>query len=254
MAAATATMGTALPTRAAKVTVVLGPILDALGLAQRRYLVQGRHTPEVRTRSWATPSVNLRRNQPASWLNIGHDQARTLGPIVWLQRDLAMRCWAVAVTGCDIPDGRRYLSAETDSDRDGADVVITGAALVDATAQTGLTPVVILPGDLDEYRAPDSRRQLDGPARDILGHAAEHHRYQYRHRATALTLRDLTPPREVAPGLRPTPTTNRCPARRAASRGGTADPARPHPRRGRPTCPPLEGAPPHSPSAPQGSS
>lgn len=153
-------------------SIVLGPVLDALGLGQSHYLVQGRDYPEVMTRSWATPATQLRSRQPASTLNLRHDRGLVLGPIVWLERDQAERCWAVATSEHDVPDRRWYFSAETDSTRSGEDVVITAVGLVERTAQTGLAPVTVLPGALADYRLRDARRGLDPVAEVVLDHAA----------------------------------------------------------------------------------
>jgi hypothetical protein len=173
-------------------SIVVGPVLDALGLAQRTYLVRGRDYPQVRRRSWATPATQLRSRQPASNLNLNHDHGLTLGPIVWLERDEAMRCWAVCATEHDVPADRRWFySAETDSARDGSDVVLTGIGLVDATAQTGLQPVVVLPGRLTDYRLRGARHALDEVPATILGHAAEDHRPWQRDRGDTLAVHDM---------------------------------------------------------------
>lgn len=92
----------------------------------------------------------------------------------------------MCVSDHDVPDRGWYFSAETD-------VVITGVALVDATAETCLSPVVVLPGAINDYRSRDARRQIDGPAGQILGRAAEH-TSPYRSRRATLELHDLRPP------------------------------------------------------------
>ena len=192
---------------AIRMTVIVGQLLDALGCAQRREAYQppsvkagpasvGRVLPgfQVRSRSWATPATELRRSQPASHLNIDHDNGRTLGPIIWLERDLADRCWAVCTTEHDALFGTYYFSAETNSHRDGTDVVITGLGLVRRTAQTCLDPVTVLPGELDDYRRAGTRRELTGPAEIILGHAAEQQQHHRHAGLSTLTVHDLKPP------------------------------------------------------------
>lgn len=162
-------------------TIIIGQVLDALGLASRLE-VHPRPSngwyPEVKRRCWATPATELRRHQPKSWANIGHDPHQTIGPVVWLQRDRGDRCWAVCVTDRDVPDGRWFYSAETDSNPDGSDVILTGVALVSATAQSCLEPVTLLNGNLDDFRSDHARRHISGPAREILKHAtaSEYHR------------------------------------------------------------------------------
>ena len=149
---------------------------------------------QARTRCWSTPSTELRKHQPASYLNLRHDHGLRLGPVIRLERDEGGTCWAVAVSEHDVPNDGWYFSAETDANRDGTDVVITGIGLVERTAQTCLAPVNVLPGDLDDYRRPDSRRHLGHVAGQILGHAAEHHEH-HRHRdAGGLVVHDMRPP------------------------------------------------------------
>jgi hypothetical protein len=175
-------------------TVIVGAVLDALGLAQSHGLVQGRDYPEVRTRSWATPATQLRSQQPRSWLNLDHDRSARLGPVRWLERDEAQTCWAVCTSDLDVPDGPWYFSAETTSTRAGEDVELTGIGLVVASAQTGLQPVVVLPGDLRDYRLRGARHALDETASAILGHAAEDHRPWQRDRGDMLLVHHLRPP------------------------------------------------------------
>lgn len=175
-------------------TVIVGPVLDALGLASQLEL---RSDGAVRRRCWQTPATELRARQPASRLNLRHDRGLDVGPVVALVRDHGMRCWGVATSEYDVPAARRYyFSAETDATRSGEDVLITAIALVDTTAQTGLAPVTILPGTLDDYRTRDARRVLDGPARDALEHAVGTATAHVRHRDAggALTVHDLGRP------------------------------------------------------------
>ncbi len=70
------------PWKAFPMTVIVGPILDALGLRAKPRTGSGTsatsrplrdrareiaHSPELRTRSWATPATELRKHQPPSW-------------------------------------------------------------------------------------------------------------------------------------------------------------------------------------------
>ena len=93
-----------------------------------------------------------------------------------------------------MPDHGWYYSVETTANHDGSDVVITGIALVSATAQVGLSPVHVLAGDLDDYRHRDKRRGLSHVASTILAHAAEHHEHHRHATPTTLEVHDLKPP------------------------------------------------------------
>jgi hypothetical protein len=187
-------MGAA-PTLGDALTVIIGVALDQLGLAQRRYLARGsalRDRLEGRTRSWATPSTALRSYQPASRVNVAHDASLAFGHVAWLERDYNLRCWAVCATEHTIPPDHRlrFYSVETDAKRDGTDVVLTGIALVDRTAQTGVGEVTILPGQLTDYRRPDARRRLEPVLAEVLGHAA----HRGVRRGEGLQVHDLRPP------------------------------------------------------------
>ena len=208
-------------------SVIVGPVLDALGLAQRRELYQppgewfGQFDlrfprPELRSRSWMTPATELRRHQPASTLNFGHEPP-AIGDVAWLERDTAQRAWAVCVTDADVPDGQWYYSAETDANRDGTDVVLTGLGLVRRTAQISLFPVTVLPGSLDDYHRAGKRSHLDHVPGIIVGHASDHHHYPWlRARGEGLTVADMNAPKAGAP-------VNQAPA----SRSMTAPPGEP---------------------------
>jgi hypothetical protein len=144
--------------------VVVGQLLDREGLA-RRIDVLGR------TRAWATRPGELRRTQPLEVpVNVDHVGA-AVGRVLDLERN-ASGLWAVAEVTRNLPMlfGRAplYFSAETTAVRDGVDhtdVEVVGVALVERSAQTGLSPVEVYVGDLRSRHgwavSPLLRRRLD---------------------------------------------------------------------------------------------
>lgn len=145
-------------------TVVIGQVLDELGLASQveQTLVPHRvHGFDVRTRrkAWATPCDNVRRYQPSRIPILNdHDHGSPLGEV----RHLELRgrhLWAVGVIDVAFEIDQLpplWFSPRTHSRRDGTDVVIEHLGVVAATAQVGTAPIRFLPGRLDR---PEERRR-----------------------------------------------------------------------------------------------
>jgi hypothetical protein len=167
-------------------TTIFGPVVDRLGLAQARYLGDGGKggLPVLRTRSWATPSSEFRREQPATIpLNVNHDRAHPIGRVVHLERDTAERLIAVALVDGELdPELELYYSAEVDYLPGGTDVRLTGVALTDAPAGVGLSRVRALAGEFDLYRW-----SVNAHERELLERArASYHRGQHNVNPTAI--------------------------------------------------------------------
>jgi len=175
------------------VITTVGVLLDALGHG-RQYELHGR------MQAWSSSALELRQQQPPTIpLNVHHRRELTIGEIVSLYRDVDGRAWAVGladdVDGLLKVDQPLYYSAETSCRPDGTDIVIEGCALTTQPAQLGLTPLMLLAGDLSSPndRARWVHPQVSAKMRERLEEAAEEMRGRAKRPISPILVHDPLP-------------------------------------------------------------
>jgi hypothetical protein len=155
------------------VNVGIAPLLDELGLARQVRAVGSRsrgRSFDVAWHHWATPAGGVRTVQAARIpVNLSHTSV-VVGEVLHLEC-AGRHLWCVAEFPCpeiDLGERELFFSAETDSDRNGGDVLVTGVGLVEETAQTGLSPARFLPGALRDR----GKWKLEPVQRSVIEHAA----------------------------------------------------------------------------------
>jgi hypothetical protein len=159
------------------VNIAVGVALDPLGMARQWQPVASRtygRTFDAKLVHWANPTSEVRETQPPK-IKVNWDHTHEIvGTVAHLEKTRGQHLWAVCELYGDEVDPARlpelYYSVETDFRRDFTDVVITGIGLVEQSAQTGITPVKIIPGEL---RNANRHRTLERFEKEILEHAAD---------------------------------------------------------------------------------
>lgn len=211
-----------------------GIVCDRDGLASSEVLARGRTGPELRTRAWASPAAEVRREQasriPIDW----HHNGRELGQVVYLELDRHGRLWAVGHVEADpvvrvqvtrdrsvAVETELYWSAERRGTPDFRDLIIDSIALTPSPARLAAQPLRFLPGSLHER----SRWTLNTFERGLLKRASEaflRRRHNEPIRVHGQHDPDDLPPGIRGRGLRPN---ERLPGglRRSGSRGAILD-------------------------------
>lgn len=137
-------------------TTVLGPVLDKHGQAYRkrhRELPGGGWTTERRT--WSTPAAGVRRRQPERIPIDYRHGGEPIGEVVHLERSRDGALWAVGMIADGAwPAGEQplYWSPELDFRQDGFDTEIKSLAITPSPCETGLAPLLYLPGIKPVFR------------------------------------------------------------------------------------------------------
>ena len=134
------------------------------GMARQARLVQpelrriGPHgyvkpPPELRRTVFALDALRMRSVQrEVIRINVDHDHALIVGQVQHVELAANESAWMVGVVHGGLPDGPLYLSPESDSRRDGSDLVVNAVAVCRDPAQICLEPVLVLDGGLERRR------------------------------------------------------------------------------------------------------
>lgn len=154
--------------------VLVAMLLDPLGhahtdevdvVAERDRFTGRNFDVRIRHDAWASPPAELRSVQPG-WipLRLGGHSGPTIGFAQHLHRSKSTALYAVfsTIPSCpELVDNEFYVSAEIDAAKGEhgihVDLRLDGAAIVQRSAQVGLTPARYIAGKIDSYEVRTAR-------------------------------------------------------------------------------------------------
>ena len=192
-------------------TTIIGQLTTSEGLAQH-----GNALGDIDQVSWVPARAYL-DDQPADLpVHFAHDRTWRLGTIGHLERSDRWGLLAVAVLDADVhdllADGPWWFSGHTTAWRhsqklERSEALIHEVSLVRATANCGTRPVVVVPGDISHWSAPQPRTMpLDWDA--TWERAAEVMPGRRFRRSAPLHIVDLDPAPVAAPAAATGPSVN----------------------------------------------
>ena len=156
--------------------VVVGLVVDELGLCTSVTLEQRGGLPELSKRYFVRAAGEYRSRQPETiFVDLEHD--RVLGRVAYLERTAGVGLFAVAVIHdvTRLPvDGELFYSPATSAYINGAvgtDITLDGLALVAKPGTVSQRPVSVIPGELRDVAR---RPHLLGKSAALIQRAAAH--------------------------------------------------------------------------------